>query len=205
MVDRLRRSIEHDLPDWPGWIPFMQMLRHSKDAPYPGDSMKYATIIFETGCRKTEVIKLKPSQFKWNDEAIVVQNAPVLKKGERSTRDIMIVLDEKNPLGYALIDYLEDCENKEEYLLPGLKKFSREEEPWRHVSPKTVYNRITEMHPDLWPHALRGYRASMLVYERQFSVQDLVGWFNWTSADMAVKYTRTRDMATAMGVKNVPR
>lgn len=203
--DYSRRSVEFSLPDWPGWEVFMELLDCAK-APYPEDSEKYATVIFETGCREAEAIKLRPGQFKWNEEAVVVKNAPLLKKGKTATRDITIKLDDKNPLGYELIEYVKEAKRRDYiYLLPGLQRFTREVEPWRHVSPKTVYNRITEIHPDLWPHALRGYRASMLVYERDFSVQDLVGWFDWEGADTALHYTKTRDMASAMGIKNVPR
>ncbi len=197
-----RRSISFSLPDWPGWEPFMEMF-DTKSAPYPEDSKKYATILFETGCRETEAIKLKPEQFKWNEEAIIVSNASVLKKRKKFTRNIIIKRDDRNPLAHALIEYVDAC--KSEYLMPGLQRFTREVEPWRHVSPKTVYNRITELHPDLWPHALRGYRASMLVYERGFSIQELMGWFEWKSADSAAHYTKTRDLAHAMGIKNVPR
>ncbi len=201
-----RRSIRDDLPEWPGWPAFNKMFDNAVNAPYPEDSEKYATIIFETGCREAEVIKLTSSHFKWNDEAIIVKNAPVLKKKERASRDIMIKIDESNPLAYALIDYVEEARRREyAYLLPGLQRFTREVEPWRHVSPKTVYNRITELHPELWPHALRGYRASMLVYEREFSIQNLIEWFAWEGADTAAHYTKTRDMASAMGIKKVPR
>ena len=201
--EQMRRSILYDLPDWPGWSGFMGMFDGCRDAPYPEDSKKYGTIIFEVGCREAEAIKLKPTMFRINDEAIVGYNIPVLKKRSRATRMVVIKLDEQNPLGYDLVDYIENCDT--EYLLPGRRPFSREIVPSRHISPKTVYNRITEIHPDLWPQALRGYRASMLVYERSFSVQDLVGWFNWKSADMALHYTKTRDMADAMGIKEVPR
>ena len=201
----MRRSVKLDIPDWPGWPAFLKMLEQGRGgAPYPQDSIKYATILFETGCRVTEAIQLKPSMFKMNEEAIVVKNAPVLKKRMRATRDILIKLDEMNPMAYELADYVEECTT--DYMLPGLKRgFSREVEPWRHVCRATVNNRIGELCPELWPHALRGYRASMLVYERGFSVQDLVSWFDWKGADTALHYTRTRDMATAMGIKEVPR
>ena len=210
--DYKRRSVEHDLQSWPGWAGFMRLFEKADNPPYPRDSKKYAMlkdsrryaiIIFETGCREMEAVKLKPSQFRWDEDSILVENAPVLKKGRRATRDILIKLDDKNPLGYSLVEYLEACE-PDEYLMPGLKKFSREVEPWRHVSPKTVYNRITEMSPELWPHALRGYRASMLVNERGFSVQNLMKWFSWRNADSAVHYTATKDMAEAMGIDRIP-
>ena len=60
------------------------------------------------------------------------------------------------------------------------------------------------MHPDLFPHLLRGYRAGMFVTERDFSIQELMRWFDWKSADMAVHYTRIRDMAESMGIENIP-
>lgn len=199
----MRRSILHDLQDWPGWEKFMLMFDKLWRAPYPEDSKKYGTIVFQTGCRVAEAILLKPNMFRCNEGAIIGRNIPVLKKGKRATRTIWIKLDEKNPLGYDLIEYLESCNT--DYLLPGLTPFTREIRPWKHVSTKTVYNRITEIHPKLWPHALRGYRASMLVYERDFSVKELVTWFDWSSADMAVHYARTRDMAKFMGITDIPR
>lgn len=181
----------------------MEMFGNYEDAPYPEDSKMYGTVLFETGCREAEVVLLKPEMFLWNEESVIVRNAPVLKKKKRTTRDIVIKIDERNPLAYPLIEYVEACES--DYLLPGRKRFTREIEPWRHISTKTVYNRIVDIHPDLWPHALRGYRASMLVYERNFSVQDLVGWFNWKSADTALHYTKTRDIASSMGIRELPR
>lgn len=199
----MKRSVLYDLPDWPGWVKFMNIFDNASNAPYPSDSRLYGTLIFETGCRLEEVIKIKPEMFFYNDEAIIVKNVPLLKKKKRDTRDIVIKIDDLNPLAPLLIEYVELCES--EYLLPGRKKFTREIEGWRHISPKTVYNRISEIHPDLWPHALRGYRASMLVAERGFSVQDLVTWFEWSSADMALHYTRTKDIAQSMGIRYLPR
>ena len=192
-----------DIPDWPGWEKFLKYYENAEDAPYPEDSKLYFTAIFETGCREAEVICLTPSMFRWNDEALVINGVPVLKKRKRVTRDIVVKLDDLDPLGFELIDFVESCDT--DYLLPGLRRFSREKEKHRHVSPKTVYNRISEIHKDLWPQAIRAYRASMLVFERGFTVQDLVRWFEWKSADMALHYTRTKDIANSMGIKNLPK
>jgi len=199
----MRRSVMNDIPDWIGWPKFLEYYEKAENAPYPYDSKLYFTTIFETGCRESEVIKLTPDMFKWNAEAVMVYNVPVLKKNKRETRNITIRLDEKNPLGFDLIDFVEDCDT--DFLLPGLEKFTRRKMLHRHVSPKTVYNRISEVHKDMWPQALRAYRASMLVFERNFSVQDLVRWFEWASADMAVHYTKTKDIAHRMGIKNIPK
>lgn len=197
-----RRSVTHDLPDWPGWPKFLKYLDYADEAPYPEDSKLYFTLLFETGCRESEAIQLKLSMFKFNDECIVCKNAPVLKKKKRDTRDVIMKLDEANPLGYELVDLLEEC--KTDYLLPRRLQFSRALVRDRHTSAKTVYNRISEIHEDLWPHALRGYRASMLVRERDFRVQQLVSWFKWKSGDMAIHYTRTKDLAHDMGISKLP-
>jgi len=197
-----RRSVEHDLPDWPGWPKFLKYLDYAEKAPYPEDSKLYFLLLFETGCRASEVIELKLSMFKFNDEAIVCENAPVLKKKKRDTRDIIMKLDELNPLGYELIDLLEAC--KTEYLLPKRLPFNRDIIGDKHTSSRTVYNRISEIHKDLWPHGVRGYRASMLVHERDFRVQQLVSWFKWVKADTAIHYTRTKNLAHDMGIKRLP-
>jgi len=49
-----------------------------------------------------------------------------------------------------------------------------------------------------------GYRASMLVHEWDFRVQQLVSCFKWERADMAVHYTRTRNIAHDMGITKLP-
>ena len=87
-------------------------------------------------------------------------------------------------MGYTLIDLLEEC--KTEYLLSKRLQFSRSLIDKEHTSTRTVYNRISEISPDLLSHGLRGYRASMLVYERDFRVQDLKAWFKWEKADTAL-------------------
>ena len=197
----MKRSVL-EIPDWPGWDTFMEYYEGADQAPYPEDSRLYFTLLFESGCRREEVIKIRPDMIKYNEEAIVIQNVPVLKKKKRTTRNVIIKRDDKNPLADHLLKYLADCDT--DYLLPGLRPFTREKIRDRHVSQKTVWNRISELSPDLWPHALRGYRASMLVHERGFTVQNLVSWFDWSSANMAVHYTRTKDLAHNMGIMKLP-
>lgn len=196
----MKRSVL-DIPDWPGWPAFMEYYDAADGAPYPEDSRLYFTLLFESGCRRTEAPKIRPEMIRYNDEAIVIRNVPVLKKGKRTIRDAIIKRDDHNPLAKELIRFKEECDT--DYMLPGLKPNTREKVANRHVSSKTVYNRISEI-SDLFPHALRAYRASMLVHERGFSVQQLVSWFEWKNADMAIHYTRTRDIAAEMGINNLP-
>lgn len=198
---RVRRNVVLDVPDWPGWENFMKFYKVCDDSDYPDDSRLYFVALFETGCRESESILLRPDQFRWNEECIVVNNVVVLKKKVRSSRDVFIVLED-NPLAYALIDFVEDCDTR--FLFPSRAPFSREKRQDRATSHMTVYRRITEIHPDLFPHGLRAYRASHLVHERGFSVQDLMAWFTWTSATTAIHYTRTRDIAKRMGITELP-
>jgi len=216
-----RRSVLEDLPEWPGWPAFLNYYEAINEAPFPEYSRLYFVTIFEIGCRESEAILLRPTQFTWNDEAIYVRDVPVDKKKKRvktgrllpngrpemigvkkvHSRNVLVKLEE-NPLADVLIDLVESCDT--DYLLPARKRCSREIISDRHTSRGTVYNRITEIHEDLWPHGIRGYRASHLVHERDFTVRDLVKWFEWEGADMALHYTRTKDMAKAMGIKDIP-
>lgn len=159
-------------------------------------------MFFETGCRVSGGLQLRPEQFKWNDYTINVYTAPVLKRGRRETRNILIKLED-NPLSHELLDYIDACTTK--YLLPRRKKFSREIIPDQATSRSNVYRKIKEIDPCLWVHGLRGLRASHLVVERGgFNVFNLTKWFNWRSADMAVHYTQSVDMAKALGIPEIP-
>jgi len=68
----------------------------------------------------------------------------------------------------------------------------------------SLYRRINEI-AGIFPHSLRAYRAMMLVHERGFTIQNLVEWFDWSNVEMAVHYTRTRDMAKRMDIKELPK
>jgi hypothetical protein len=97
---------------------------------------------------------------------------------------------------------VDECDT--DNILPARTPFSRSVINDMHTSPKTVYNRISEIHGDLVPHGLRDLRASMLVHERDFRVQQLVSWFNWEKADMAIHYTRIKNLAHDTRIKELP-
>ena len=200
MTGEDKRSVL-DIPDWIGWSKFLKLYKQYEETPYPDDSRNSFLLIFEGGFRASEAIQITRDQCKWNDEAILIQNAPVLKKKTPTTRNVIIKLDEHNPLGYEFKQIIEDCKTK--YLLPKRSRFYRNTIEDKPTSYRSLFNRVNEIN-GLFPHSLRAYRAMMLVNERGFSVQDLVKWFEWTKADMAVHYTRTRDIATRMGIKELP-
>lgn len=197
----MKRSVKHDLTPWPGWDEIMRLYTSADYTRFPDESRLYFAVFFETGCRVSEGLQLKPEQFKNNEYAIQVYNAPVLKRGKRETRNILIKIED-NPLAYELLDFLDECTTK--YLLPRRKKFSREIISDQATSRSNVYRKIREIDPSLWVHGLRGLRASHLVAERGFNVFNLTKWFNWRSADMAVHYTQSVDMAKVLGIPEVP-
>ena len=86
----MKRSVRHDLPPWLGWDKFLKLYQKASETRYPEESKLYFVVFFETGCRVTEGLQLKPEQFKINDYAIQVYNVPVLKRGKRETRNILI-------------------------------------------------------------------------------------------------------------------
>ena len=197
----MKRSVRHDLPPWPGWERLMGLYYKAEETRYPKESQLYFALYFETGCRVSEGLQLRPEQFKWNRHAIHIYNAPVLKRGQRETRNILIKLED-NPLAYELIEFLDECNTQ--FILPQRKKFSREVVPDQATSRSNVYRKIRAIDSGLWVHGLRGLRASHLVAERGFDVFHLTRWFNWKSADMAVHYAQTIDMAKALGIPEIP-
>lgn len=190
-----------DIGDWMGWPKFLDIYKKYEEAPYPETSKAGFLLLFEGGFRASEALTITKSQCKYNDEAIIISHTPVLKKKNESYRDVVIKLDEYNPLGYEFVDLINNTEG--EYIFPKHTKFYRNIIPDAMSTRYTLYRRINEI-GNLFPHSLRSYRAMMLVYERDFTVQDLVKWFEWTSADMAVRYTRTRDIANRMGITELP-
>lgn len=199
-----------DLPEWPGWDTMNEYRDIALNSKYPKDSQNALTILMESGCRRGEAITIKKEQIKYNEEVIVIKRVPVTKYRSSMVRDIIIMRDHRNPWGEPFLGYVNSLEH--EYLFPAKKKKSREIIDGKHTTGRTVYNRISEIDSsliledrDMWPHGVRGLCASMLVAEFNFTVQMLMKWFEWTHPAMAIHYTRTRDLAKAMGVKEMPK
>jgi len=209
----MKPKIDRDLPEWPRWEGMDSYRAKSIGSPYPKDSENYLTVLMETGCRRGEAVTIRKEQVKWNNEAINIQRVTVTKYRSAKVRDVLIKRDDKNPWAEDLINYVSNLDH--EYLFPARMKKSREIIPNKHTTGRTLYNRISEIDSSLlleevknreimWPHGIRGLRASMLVAERDFTVQMLMKWFEWTHPGMAIHYTRTRDLGKAMGIKEIP-
>ena len=195
------------LPPFTTLTPLLDYWKGAADAPKPDDSRDAFTLIFETGCRRAEAVQIQGDQFTYNDGAILIRNVPVLKKPNPRDRfrDVLIKRDKLDPLADELVKLVE--RRGDGYLLPGYAPFGQGRELDRPMSEKSVYNRIVELSPDLFPHALRSYRASFLVWVRHFELRDLVDWFKWESRggiQMALHYTAQVDMARKLGIDEVP-
>jgi integrase len=196
----MKRSVRRDIPEWVGWPRFLGYFEKCEEALYPEDSRLYFVVLFCAGVRSSEAIRLTPDMFDVRSHVIRVSGVPVLKKKRATYRNFPIVRDERNPLAEYLVKYLDECET--DYLLPHHARTTRDVEPRRPTTRQTIWRRIVEIaHPFFWPHSLRAWRASMLVYERGFTIQNLMEWFKWDRAEMAIHYTATRDLETAMGLK----
>jgi integrase len=73
----LKRSVRHDLPPWSGWPEIMRLYSKAEDTRFPEESKLYFAVFFETGCRVSEGLRLRPEQFKWNERARA-QGSPLL-------------------------------------------------------------------------------------------------------------------------------
>lgn len=168
----------------------------------------YLCVLFETGCRVSEAVLLRPDQFKVDSDTILVRNAEVLKRRKRYTRNI-IISREENPLANPLVGYVKHALNKGyRYLLPGLQKYTGKVEPLRHVSVSTVYNHIVTIDPGIWNHWLRDQRSWHLSEERGFDAYLLKSWFSWARMDMPALYAGRRsekDILTQLGIEKLPR
>lgn len=180
----------------------MEIYERYQYTKHPEDCRLYFLTLFNGGFRRAEAIKVRMDMVSYNKEAIMIRNAPVIKKRKYVTRNVPIQLDDKiNPLAKEFLECIKDIDT--EYLLTAKLPFGMGDSKVGSVSSKTVYNRIREMR--LFPHALRAYRAMHLVAVKDFRAKDLVAWFEWKSAEMALHYTKTRAMLDRLGIKNPPR
>lgn len=193
-----RRSII----DVPPWIGNDNLLSYYHKCPTDLHRNLFATL-FETGGRVSEVVELRPEQFNWNDNAIVIGGMVVLKYRRRMRRDVYIKRDEENPLAEDLVSFVEGCGT--DYLFPRTAPLTGEViVPNMPTSRTRLYLKVREISDDLWCHWFRSQRASFLVYVRGLDAFQLKDWFNWKSMDSAGHYVKGKTLAEALGIEKVP-
>lgn len=109
------RGIKRGSTDVPTWIGWDAMFDYYRKCPTDEYKKLFCTL-FESGGRVSEVARLRPRQFSWNDECVVMNKMDVFKYRQRKKRDVYILRDELNPLAGDLIDFVEDCDT--DFLFP---------------------------------------------------------------------------------------
>lgn len=204
---RPKRSVQDSRTRFPGWLRIQNLYEKCPSSEHEAIFLS----LFHSGCRVSEAIQLRRDMCAWNEQAIYIYGAPVLKLKEkrRKRRDIMIPNNSDNLLYPRFIEYLENGIKldtgkyvKTDYLLPAYEKFTHELVPDRHTTRGTIYVKLREIDPSLYPHQLRAWCAGSLVEEHDLNVFDLQQWFNWRSADTPSWYARTRekDLEAKLGI-----
>ncbi|MCK4478378.1 tyrosine-type recombinase/integrase [Candidatus Bathyarchaeota archaeon] len=162
-------------------------------------------ILFLTGARADEVVRLRKSMFTFDEAWIYGKMIPVVKswryvdskktrvekqaRGEKprtktlkKTREI--VFPRREPLSEILIEWLDQVQD---YLFPS--KFHRHR---KHLSPIRAYQIVCDLAErtgfDMWPHRLRSERASQLGSEYGYRTRDIMRFFAWESEKTARRY-----------------
>ena len=107
------------------------------------------------------------------------------------------------PLGEEFIEMIQTLQEQGyKYVLYRRQPFDRSPSIDQPCSTRTVVNRVTELHPDLFPHGMRALQVRYLKdkYGKKFDVPELKQHFRWSSTEMAVYYLSGQDLAEAMGV-----
>ena len=89
-------------------------------------------------------------------------------------------------------------------------KFSREPVKDEHTTPRTVQNRINELHPDLFPHLVRPLHARFLRAHfkekgKDFDGSEIKEYFKWSTLEMADLYLGADKIAGLMGIRELPK
>ena len=196
--DYERRAVVRDIEEFPGWGALTQLVEACETPLERG----FIAALFETGGRVSEVLQLEAHHFEIDREAgvVVVRNMPRLKvfkkvgeltDGRWETESIdavrrpfPILLAE--PISPILVAWLEQAGSG--YLFPSPRR------PGKPLSRAWAYKLSGRLQDETgvecWPHAFRSWRASQLVADYNLQILDLVDFFSWDKADMALHYSR---------------
>ena len=111
------------------------------------------------------------------------------------------------PLAEKFIDLIQELEREDySYILYTKTRFKREPVKDRHMSERSVNDRIDELHSDLFPQAIRALHVRYLrdKFGKDFDTPELKEHLNWSSTGMAEYYLSGQKLANAMGITNIP-
>ena len=189
-----------------GWRDLFKFLSKC-DTPITG--ALFATL-FETGCRISEGLQLDSSMFVENTDTLRIYSVPVLKKNhklgkKRISKELQVILTpeqlerldqyyeetkpqdkpkkevfrtipipKKEPLVEAMMNWVHEQDG---LLFPDLDRFE-------------AYRMINGVDDAWWLHRIRSERATQLTIEYNYTIQDLMKFFNWSSPNIAARYVR---------------
>jgi len=132
-----------------------------------------------------------------------------LTKRKIEYRDV--VIPSEIPLFKEFTGMVQDLKDQGyNHVLYKRLKFSRVVVKNDHCSPRTVQNRITELHPDLFPHLLRPLHARFLRQYfkdqgKNFDGSEIKEYFKWSTLEMADLYLGADKIAGLMGIEDLPK
>lgn len=157
-----------------GWTTLENLVK-SANSPMVAGLM---ATLFQTGCRISECLSLRPEMFIVEEKRVRLYGVPVLKKSvsaEARDRIRTITMPRSEPLVPYMLAWLNERK--------GQKKLFPYGRRW-------AYNSIKKVNPKWWPHRFRAERASQLVIEYGFRVPQLMQWFNWSEPKVPTQYVR---------------
>lgn len=210
--DYTRRSVLKDVEEFPGWGALTQLVEACET---PLERAFIATL-FETGARVSETLQLEAHHFEVDREegVVVVRGMPRLKAFKKVSellgggwitepveavrRSFPILLAE--PLAPIMAEWVEQAEG---LLFPSPRR------PGKPLSRAWAYKLAGRLEEatgiPCWPHAFRSWRASQLVQDYNLQVLDLVDYFTWAKADVALHYSRRGWAGLLDRMKPLPR
>lgn len=195
LLDFLRRDLSikkrgHDLiSNYCGWPKLLEFVNQS--GPH---LQALASCLFSTGARISEARRFRPDNFKTEEidgEEYLIGSLVCLKKGAKASpidRLRVAPMPLREPTTATFKRYL-DRQTGNELLFP----YSR---VW-------YWELVQRQDREWWPHRFRTERASQLVNEYGYGVVELVKFFNWENAEVALGYVRldALDLARTMRAK----
>ena len=222
-----RVSISRDVQDFCGWNFLLEIISACRT---PSEKGLVATL-FETGCRVSELLMLKKSNFilDMHPELIVMDGVPVLKKyrkidevpdpqkksGRRWVTEPVVryrtfPIKKSEPLVKPMLDWLEKVRGEKVFPQFDRVKNKRHKVLYliREIGSRIKRERIpfSQIPPNkLHPHWFRDQRARQLKVDYRFDSLDLAGFFDWEMPQLGAvpEYAKPgwRELAWKMGVE----
>jgi len=137
-----------------------------------------------------------------------IQDTIIYRKESRPRLEYREVLVPRDyPLAEEFLDMVQRLQEEDyRFILHARTKFVRTPIKDKACTTRTVQNRITELHPELFPHAIRALQARYLRdrYGKDFDTPELMDRFKWSSSEMAQYYLGAQKQAEIMGISRLP-